>query len=762
MATEYPPLNKIYVFGYSANDRDFPILSATADPRVAGYQVPKDLSACPDKRYPNHVFTGAQPISGDQRVRHVWEILPSPWVPFTRYDDDLGPVQGRRRSVKNEGQVASLSSDRRTTYEAREGSAIVYTELEETWSIATDEDGNSLFPVRDRDFYDERLGPVQERRQLISATGEEQASLTYDAPTITQIDYEPYNEFLVFKIVKTYALAGPIRNESVYDPSRGNISRISQAIFDDKNHKAELTEVGGVVTQTSFQAINTLVTDKIVETYTLNGPLLVGKATDGDKQIATITTQRKAAAGYAPPELTATTSVEASREDAATIVERVTEIPEVFSAFQVQTSKPDIIPAKFRTSIPDVEIAQSLAGQASIPELDENDISATATQQDKFVVRLSRRSREVERKEITSTQFTSELGGGEAEVKEILIPPNSPQEEIELSLGLISSKVEDLGNGTRIKEVVKLKNEGQLPTLEGQEYEEALDIVIPYFQKFVDASNEDDVTGERKEVAPRDIIHSTVKEYDFELINKTLEDYFLVLPDIIQIRLPDVLKDSLKVVWGFSNATSGGEGIGDSFSYSTSKTSARNGSLIYEIEGGYNGSVPTQRIIFFLNSKNEDGNAIPLSTNDVLFKINQILNPSPDIVKEYPNVAPVSHSVSIFGTRFEESESQSVSYSGASTSEGQSYSINVERVTIPPTIHGELLIDEELAGNGDPTITEGLYEPKFLPQTIGTNGGRFPTGKYLYNVSASPFRFGFIRIEAVVVTIGEDIVAPTE
>ena len=122
---EQPALHRIHVIGYSSNDRDFPIVALVADPRVAGYKVPEDLSTCPDKRYPNHVFTGAQPLSGDERVRHVWEILPSPTVPFTRYDDDLGPVQGRRRSVKNEGQVASLATDKKVTYEAREGSAIV-------------------------------------------------------------------------------------------------------------------------------------------------------------------------------------------------------------------------------------------------------------------------------------------------------------------------------------------------------------------------------------------------------------------------------------------------------------------------------------------------------------------------------------------------------------------------------------------------------------------------------------------------------------
>ena len=205
MAADYPPLNKFYTASYAANDRDYPVVAIRLDPRTAGYKVPEDLSPHPDsKRYPNHVFTGATPSSGDQVVTHVYEILPAPWVPFTRYDDDLGPIQGRRRSVKNEGQVASLAPDKRVTYEAREGSAIVYTEIEESWSIATDSDGNSLFPTRTRDLYDELRGPVQETRQLFVPDGTEEGSLTNDNGVITKISYDVYNEYLSFKIVETW------------------------------------------------------------------------------------------------------------------------------------------------------------------------------------------------------------------------------------------------------------------------------------------------------------------------------------------------------------------------------------------------------------------------------------------------------------------------------------------------------------------------------------------------------------------------------
>ena len=205
MATEYPPLGKSFVSGYANNDRDYPIISIRKDPRVDNYKIPEDLSPHPDStRYPNHVFTGARPTNSDERVQWDYEILPAPWVPFTRYDDDLGPIQGRRRSVKNEGQVASLTADKRVTYEAREGSAIVYTEIEEAWSIATDDDGNSLFPTRTRDIYDELRGPVQETRQLFVPDGTEEGSITNENGVITKISYDVYNEYLSFKIVETW------------------------------------------------------------------------------------------------------------------------------------------------------------------------------------------------------------------------------------------------------------------------------------------------------------------------------------------------------------------------------------------------------------------------------------------------------------------------------------------------------------------------------------------------------------------------------
>jgi hypothetical protein len=324
---DYPPIDRSYVVSYAANDRDFPVIGIKRDPRTAGYKVPEDLSPHPDsKRYPNHVFTGAQPSAGDQIVTHVYEILPAPYVPFTRYDDDLGPIQGRRRSVKNEGQVARLGPDQRVNYEAREGSAIVYTEIEEAWSIETDDDGNSLFPIRDRDFYDASRGPVQERRQLFVPTGEEQGTLENVNGVITQTSYEPYNEYLSIKVVQTYSV---------------------------------------------------------------DGPQLVGKTTNNEGQLVTVTTQRKGALNYSTPNPTATKTVEVSREDAESLIERVVDTPRVFGSQTFSIERPDPAPQKFRVELPTTTEQETIEGTATEPSLGDDDLSKSEQQQTEFTKRIS-------------------------------------------------------------------------------------------------------------------------------------------------------------------------------------------------------------------------------------------------------------------------------------------------------------------------------------------------------------------------------------
>jgi hypothetical protein len=386
---EQPPLNRSYVISYAANDRDFPTIGIRADPRVAGYRVPEDLSPHPDsKRYPNHVFTGSQPSNGDERVTHVYEILPAPYVPFTRYDDDLGPIQGRRRSVKNEGQVARLGPDQRVNYEAREGSAIVYTEIEESWSIETDEDGNSLFPIRDRDFYDASRGPVQERRQLFVPTGEEEGTLENINGVITQTSYEPYNEYLSIKVVQTYSV---------------------------------------------------------------DGPQLVGNATNNEGQLVTVTTQRKGAQGYNPPSPTATKTVEVAREDAESLIERVVDTPQVFGNRVFSIERPDPAPQKFRVELPTTTEQETVEGVAASPELGADEISKSEQQQTEFVKRTSVSKRDEAPDGTLIGKQTGQWG------EETVTETYNEDGTIELGHTILSNRKTPLGGGKFLGEKVQVE-----------------------------------------------------------------------------------------------------------------------------------------------------------------------------------------------------------------------------------------------------------------------------------------------------------------
>jgi hypothetical protein len=728
---DYPPLSRFYVASYAANDRDYPVVAIRLDPRTAGYKVPEDLSPHPDsKRYPNHVFTGAQPASGDQIVTHVYEILPSPWVPFTRYDDDLGPVQGRRRAVKNEGQQADLVADKKVSYEGRDGSAIVSNEIEETWSIKTDDDGNSLFPIRDRDFYDASRGAVQERRQLFVPTGEEQGTLENVNGVITQTSYEPYNEFLSVKIVQTYSV---------------------------------------------------------------DGPQLIGKTTNNEGQLATVTTQRKGSLNYTPPAPSATKTVEVSREDSESLIERIIDTPEVFSAVTFSSERPDPTPEKFRVKIPAQTFQSTGVGEAVPPILGSIDLSRSEQQVTKFVKRTSATQRSIPNNtRLTSKTYTSELGGGIASVDEFIsnnpaidnaptgnsvldaqsVKENNPELGTIYKTGLVSAESEALGDDRFLKRIVKLDSIGELF---GQDYDESLDIRIPFSQKIINAKTP--LEDGPVDIQPRDVANSLRRKYDVDAFAEQIEDYYWELPDLAQVNLPNRLK-SASVVFSKDAGFQYGDGEGTTYYWRSGGSSAVAGEMVYDVEEGYSGSVPATKYIFFLQKATA-------SISNVIAKIRaKDAESGRTLTKYFPNVRPTSHSIAIVGGSISIEAQESVSLNSSSKSGGSTINTAVGMSRTPPTIHPiiPIFISSEapnytpaLRLNKETTIVSSI-RPKISisgnpfsfssPYTLQWSEGsskqpaipateytEFPDGRYLVAVNSSPYRFGYIRIEALVADI---------
>lgn len=206
-------------------------------------------------RIPSAILTATGTSIGDNNdavIHELYETLPGPWIPFTRYDQTLGPIQGRRRVVVNTGQSASLTATVKTTYEARGLSDYVSWQIEETNSDGTGTGGNPAFPILDTDFYDNVKGPVQQRAQAITATGSEAGTFTESGGTVTETRYVPINQFLLNKIVETYTVPGPTVTTEHID------SRMKNKITETRTLKV----ASGITTQAVISSTNVIETRK--------------------------------------------------------------------------------------------------------------------------------------------------------------------------------------------------------------------------------------------------------------------------------------------------------------------------------------------------------------------------------------------------------------------------------------------------------------------------------------------------------------------
>jgi hypothetical protein len=218
------------------------------------------------------------PLSNEfVRIIRTYEVLPGAYVPFTRYDVFLGPIQGRRRPVVNTGQTASLTATTKTTYEGRDGSSYVSLEIEETWSNGTGSAGNPAYPIGTADTYENERGAVQTVTQVVVATGSEVGSLAVSGGVATHIEYQPlegYQPYLLKKITETWALPGPILSSTEFD--RDGIKKVvtrQMMDTDDVVTSEDLTT--GVLTHKFKERLNKEIAFQVIETITVDDAALL-------------------------------------------------------------------------------------------------------------------------------------------------------------------------------------------------------------------------------------------------------------------------------------------------------------------------------------------------------------------------------------------------------------------------------------------------------------------------------------------------------
>ena len=119
---------------------------------------------------------------------------------------------------------------------------------------------------------------------------------------------------------------------------------------------------------------------------------------------------------------------------------------------------------------------------------------------------------------------------------------------------------------------------------------------------------------------------------------------------------------------------------------------------------------------------------------------------------------------------FNSSKSESVSINGVASGKGGGSSIDVNvsanSVSIPTTLHGKIEIKEESFGTTGSSKLEPTYgvRPKTLETTkVMLNGQlsaapEFPLGDYLFSSNFELYKWGFVKVEAITVSITKDFV----
>ena len=102
------------------------------------------------------------------------------------------------------------------------------------------------------------------------------------------------------------------------------------------------------------------------------------------------------------------------------------------------------------------------------------------------------------------------------------------------------------------------------------------------------------------------------------------------------------------------------------------------------------------------------------------------------------------------------------------TGAGSAIDVNVSAnsVNLPPTLHGKITIKEESFGTIGSSKLEPTYgvRPMILePTKVMLNGklsqaSEFPVGDYLFSSNFELYKWGFVKVEAITVSITKDFV----
>jgi hypothetical protein len=277
----------------------------------------------PYDRVPTALLTSQDDTAGDntdKTNKERYEVLPSPWLPFNRYDLQLGPIQGRRRAVQagtwvdnafvaDPTLVASLTATVKTTYETREGSSLVLFNTEETNSDGTGTGTNPAYPIIIEKTFEPDRGAIEKRTQVVAATGSEIGSVSVGSTLQTLLINAGGSGYVAGEVITlaggSIVTAAKVRVLTVNNGAiltfiideRGlysaTIASLTQASTSGSGTGATFQNAAYATQarQIAFQPIDQFKLYKSIETWTIPGPVLTSEAKIDDDGV-TITSTR--------------------------------------------------------------------------------------------------------------------------------------------------------------------------------------------------------------------------------------------------------------------------------------------------------------------------------------------------------------------------------------------------------------------------------------------------------------------------------------
>jgi hypothetical protein len=328
----------------------------------------------------------------------------------------------------------------------------------------------------------------------------------------------------------------------------------------------------------------------------------------------------------------------------------------------------------------------------------------------------------------------------------------------------------------------------------GQDYDEVLDVGIPYFQADVAAGT----TGlNRSDVRPIDYLRSRIKSIDITAAKTVLDNYLLSFPSTTNIDAPDILND---ILIGFEDSVGAGSSTDEittygwsgnhSFTFPSRATaqgsSGLTGDVIPMITPFYGIKRHVTNYLFFMPA--------PVTSDQIVARLEALTGLT---VTDWSDFHPTNITVTLISTKLSArveagfTTHHSVSDSGnadvESTSTGTSKEVTVviKTVRIPPTVHGDVIpkkledntslfsgshidgmdltydsagatVEAHAAGAGphaDASVNI-VGTMRVIARGLSATSGptSLPdTGLLIVNTNAAPYKYGYVRIHAEVI-----------